>query len=242
VSARVAIVTGGARGIGRAVGLRLAEDGVRVVLADVVPGGDAVAAAITDAGGQAHAVELDVTDAAAVDDRVARVAGELGPPLVLVNCAGVLGPEAALDDVDVDEMRRVLEVNFFGVLHCCRAVVPHMRAAGWGRVVTISSHSRHGCEERAPYAASKAAVTSLMRTLAMENVRTGILANCIEPGRTLTDMIVPRFTAEHLADPPDAPIGRYADPAEIAEAVAWLCSERNTYATGAMFNVSGGAI
>jgi 3-oxoacyl-[acyl-carrier protein] reductase len=242
VSARVALVTGGARGIGRAVGLRLAEEGARVVLADVVPDGDEAVAAIADAGGQAHAVELDVTGAAAVAACVARVTAELGPPRVLVNCAGVLGPEAAVDDLDLDAMRRVLEVNLFGVLHCCRAVIPHMRVAGWGRIVTISSHARHGCEQRASYAASKAAVTSLMRTLALENVRTGILANCIEPGRTLTDMIVPRFSPAHLADPPDAPIGRYAEPAEIAEAVAWLCSDRNTYATGAMFNVSGGAI
>jgi 3-oxoacyl-[acyl-carrier protein] reductase len=170
------------------------------------------------------------------------VGAELGSLDILVNCAGVLGHEARIDEIAEDEVRRVMEVNVYGVFHWCRAALPYMRAAGWGRIVTISSHSRHESPNRVQYGMSKAAVTSFMRTLAMETVTSGILANCIEPGRTLTDMIIPRFSAEHLAAPPDAPIGRYAEPSEIAEMVAYLCSERNTYATGGMFNVSGGAI
>jgi NAD(P)-dependent dehydrogenase (short-subunit alcohol dehydrogenase family) len=242
LTARVALVTGGAAGIGRASALRLAADGVAVAVADVRPPAADLADELERLGAVASLVQCDVTDRRAVDAIVAETTDRLGPIDILVNCAGVLGHEAPVDELEEVEVRRVLEVNFYGVFHCCRAVLPQMRRAGWGRIVAISSHARHECPMRMQYGASKAAVTSLMRSLALETATTGVLVNSIEPGRTLTDMIVPRFSAEHLAAPPDAPIGRYAEPAEIAEMVAYLCSERNSYATGAMFNVSGGSI
>jgi 3-oxoacyl-[acyl-carrier protein] reductase len=238
----VAVVTGGAAGIGRATALRLAEDCGAVAVVDVAAAGPAVAAEVEAAGCPSRFYEVDVADGDAVATVAADIVLAFGDVGVLVNCAGVHGPEATVVTVDEADLRRVLEINFFGAFHWCRAVVPAMVEQGWGRIVSVTSHSRHGQELRAPYATSKAALSALTRSLALEVARFGVLANSIDPGRTLTDMVVPRFSEDHLADPPDSPIGRYAAPEEIAEAIAFLCSERCSFAAGATFNVSGGAI
>ena len=237
---RTAIVTGGSRGIGRATALRLAEDGCAVVIADVRPAGADVAAEIVRLGGRARFTATDVAVCAAVKALVAETVDAFGSVDVLVAAAAVLGEEHPTATVPLDEWHRVLEINLTGMLHCCQAVLPYMVESGWGRIVGISSHARYGSPVRAPYAVSKAGVAGLIGSIAHEYARDGVLANCVDPGRVLTDMIVPRFDAEYLANPPGVAIGRLAQPAEIADVIAFLASERNTYAVGALWEVTGG--
>jgi NAD(P)-dependent dehydrogenase (short-subunit alcohol dehydrogenase family) len=235
-----AIVTGGGSGIGRATALRLARDGCAVVVADIGPGGDDVAAAIVDGGGLARSVRTDVADERSVAGMLRESVEAFGAPTVLVAAAAVLGGEHATVDLPAEEFQRVLDVNLAGVLLSCQAVLPHMLERGWGRIVAISSNARHGAPRRAAYAASKAGLVGLITSIAHEYARAGVLANCIDPGRALTPMIVPRYDAAYLADPPGVSIGRLAQPEEIAEVIAFLCSERNTYAVGALWEATGG--
>jgi 3-oxoacyl-[acyl-carrier protein] reductase len=237
---RTAIVTGGGSGIGRATALRLADDGCDVLVADVQSAGADVAAEIAAAGGRARFVRTDVTDASSLAAMLGETVESFGPPAVLVAAAAVLGEEHATGELPAGEFRRVLEINLTGVLLSCQAVLPHMLERGFGRIVAISSNARHGAPRRAAYAASKAGLVALVTTIAHEHARAGVLANCIDPGRALTPMIVPRYDAAYLADPPGVAIGRLAQPAEIADVIAFLCSARNTYAVGALWEATGG--
>jgi 2-dehydro-3-deoxy-L-rhamnonate dehydrogenase (NAD+) len=237
---RVAVVTGAATGIGRASALRLAADGFAIAAADRDERGAAVVAEIVAGGGAASFLATDVTDPAAVGALAAHALERHGRIDALVAAAGVLGEDRPLAELPLAEWRRVLAINLDGVLHCCQAMLPVMLAQGAGRIVAISSAARFGSPGRAQYGVSKAALVSLITALAHEYARAGVLANCVEPGRALTDMVVPRFDAAHLADPPGVAIGRYSEPEEVAEVVAFLCSERNTYAVGAVWGVTGG--
>ncbi len=237
---RVAIVTGGARGIGGAAARRLAADGCAVVIADVLPVGAETAAEIEAAGGRARYVHTDVSDRAAVQALVAETVATYGSADVLFAAAAILGGDHAVAELPIEEYQRVIDVNVTGTLHCCQAVLPHMVAGGWGRIVLMSSNARHGAPEKAHYAISKAAVVGLMGSIAHGYARQGVLANCIDPGMVLTDMIRPRYSAEHIANPQGIAIGRLAQPEETAELVAYLCSERNTYTVGSIVEATGG--
>jgi NAD(P)-dependent dehydrogenase (short-subunit alcohol dehydrogenase family) len=237
---RTAIVTGGGSGIGRATALRLADDGCDVVVADLHPAGADVAAEIAAAGGTARFVRTDVADRASVASMLRETNAAFRAPTVLVAAAAILGEEAATAELQAGEWERVLSVNLTGVLLSCQAVLPHMVERGWGRIVVISSNARNGAPRRAAYATSKAGVVGLVTTIAHEYARAGVLANCIDPGRALTPMIVPRYDAAYLDDPPGVALGRLARPVEIAEVIAFMCSERNTYAVGAVWEATGG--
>ena len=237
---RVAIVTGGARGIGAATAVRLAAGGCAVTIADVNSAGAEVAAAIAAAGGRARYIETDVADAGAVAALVAETVATFGTVDALAAVAAVLGEEHAIADLPLEEWHRVLDINLTGVLHCCQAVLPGMLEQGWGRMVAVTSHSRRGSHEFVPYGVSKAGVVALMGSVAYRYASAGVLANCVLPGRALTDMVVPRFDEAYLADPPGVAIGRYAQPEELAEVIAFLCSPANTYAVGAIWESSGG--
>lgn len=237
---RVAIVTGGARGIGQATAVRLAADGCAVVIADVDRAGAAVAGEIAAGGGKARFIETDVSDRDSVAELVAAAEETYGPVDALAAIAGILGEEHEVARVPAAEWDRVLAINLNGVLHCCQAVLPGMTAQGWGRIVAVTSYARTGSPLYAPYAASKAGVVALIGSVARGYARSGVLANCLQPGRALTDMVTARFDEEYLANPPGVAIGRYAQPEEMAEVIAFLCSERNTYAVGAVWASSGG--
>lgn len=239
--AKVAIVTGGGRGIGLATALRLARAGRAVVIADVGAYGEAAAAQVAALGVGSRFVRTDVTDPAAVRALVETATAAFGGVDILVNCAGVLGREEPFLERDDAEWFRVIDINLHGVYHACRAVLPGMLARGWGRIVTISSGARRGAPMLAPYATSKGAVVSLMRSIANAYAAQGVLANCVEPGRALTDMVVPRFTPEFLANPPGVAIGRYSEADEVATVVNYLCSEENTYTVGAVWRSAGTA-
>lgn len=236
VEPRVAIITGGGQGIGRAAALRLAEAGRDIVIADIAPETAETVRAVEALGRRALWQAVDVTDPAAVQGLVAAALAAFGRLDILVCCAGVLGRELAFLDLPLEEFERVLRVNVFGVFHAHQAVIPAMLKQGWGRCVTIGSGARHGAALRLPYSVSKGAVHSLIASLGAAYAGQGVFVNGIEPGRVLTNMVVPRFSAEFLANP-GVPVGRYADPDEIAEAIEYLTSERNTYTSGVFWEV-----
>ncbi|MGH9233196.1 MAG: SDR family NAD(P)-dependent oxidoreductase [Acidimicrobiales bacterium] len=242
---RVAAVTGGASGIGLGVARRLVADGHRVAVMDWDRvGAEAAAADLAGQGGEAIAVEVDVADRAAVDAAFARPRAELGPVEILVTSAGIESFDALLD-VTPETWDRIIAVNLTGTFACLQAAVPDMVAAGWGRIVTISSSSaQSGAPKLTHYAASKGGVISLTKSLAVELARQGITVNTIPP--SLVDTPMAR-AAEAAGDFPGVdvvgpmvPLGRAGTPADIAAACSFLWSDGGSYITGQVIGVNGG--
>ncbi len=238
----MALVTGGARGIGRAIVLALAAEGHRVAVADIL---DAEAGKTAgEAGGMA--VHLDVTDASSVDHAVARAEAELGPVAILVNNAGWDEFKPFLQ-TDEAFWERVIEINFKGALRTSRRVVPGMVEAGYGRVVNIGSDAaRVGSSMEAVYSGAKGAVVAFTKTLAREVARHGITANAVCPGPTLTPMLEQMAgeagDGERMVESLKraVPMRRLGTPEDIAAAVAFLASDRAGFITGQTLSVSGG--
>lgn len=244
---RVALVSGGARGMGAAIARGLAADGLAVIVADIrAEGAQATAQAITDAGGHAVAVEMDVREPAAVTAGVDRGRAELGEVDVLVNVAGwdVLTPFVETDEAF---WQQVLEINFKGGLRLTRAVLPGMTERGWGRIVNISSDAaRVGSSLESVYAGAKGAVISFTKTIARETARRGVTANVVCPGPTETEML--RDVAAGHQDAEKVlermaraiPMKRLGQPEDVAAAVRFFASEQAGYITGQTLSVSGG--
>jgi len=237
---RLAVVTGGASGIGAACALRLAEAGRDIVIADLDERGAEIAAQLEALNQRGRFIRTDVTSEAEVQSLVTQAMETFGRLDILVCCAGVLGLEAPFHEQSLAQFDRVMKINIYGVYICHQAAIPPMLARGWGRCVTITSGARHAATNQVPYGVSKGAVYSFIGALGNAYPRQGVFVNGVEPGRALTPMVVPRFSAEHLANP-GTPIGRYSDPEEVAEVVEFLCSERNTYTTGSVWSVKGGS-
>jgi NAD(P)-dependent dehydrogenase (short-subunit alcohol dehydrogenase family) len=235
---RVALVTGGARGLGRAAALRIAEEGRDIVIADLLDIGNDVVKEVEALGQRAIYVPTDVTDEAAVQSLVQKTVDTFGRLDILVCCAGILGIEAPFLEQSVKQFDKVIKINLYGVYHAHQAAIPHMLKQGWGRCVTITSGARHGATNQVPYGVSKGAVFALIAALGNAYPKQNVFINGVEPGRALTDMVVPRFTPEFIANPGN-PIGRYSDPEEVAEVIEFLTSERNTYTTGSVWSVKG---
>jgi 3-oxoacyl-[acyl-carrier protein] reductase len=245
--AQVAIVTGGAGGLGRAIARRLRSDGFRVAVADLDVPGPATGAeeAGTDseeAGtGADMALRVDVTDPESAAAMCAQVHGRWGRIDVLVNNAGIAGPTLPVAQYPPEAWARVIAVNLTGVFHCTRAALPHMVARGYGRIVSIASIAgKDGNPEMSAYSASKAGVIAFTKSVAKEVATTGVLANCIVPGvidAGLTDSAPARERQLFLSR---IPMGRMGRPAEVAELTSWLASERCSFSTGAAFDLSGG--
>jgi len=244
--ARVAIVTGGASGIGLAISQRLAADGAAVAVFDLnTEAAETAAADIVSAGGSAIAVTVDVTDRALVDQGVAEVRERLGRPTILVNNAGLDGFDKFLS-IPIEKWNRILEVNLTGTFQCCQAVVPEMLEAGWGRIVNISSSSAQGGQPMMThYVAAKAGVIGFTKALALELGPKGITVNTIPPGFIDTPML--RATeakgllgegVEHHAGL--TPVRRVGQPGDIAAACAFLVSDEASYVTGQVIGVNGG--
>jgi NAD(P)-dependent dehydrogenase (short-subunit alcohol dehydrogenase family) len=244
VSSRVAVVTGAASGIGLGVARRFVADGHQVALLDRDGAGAEAAAGELGPAGKVVAVEVDVADRSSVDAGFARVRAELGPVEILVTSAGIESFDAVLD-ITAERWDRILAVNLTGTFTCVQAALPDMLAAGWGRIVTISSSSaQSGAPNMAHYAASKGGVISLTKALAVELARRGITANTIPPSLVDTPMV---RQAQDRGDFPGVdvvgpmvPVGRAGTPDDIAGACSFLCSDDGSYITGQVVGVNGG--
>jgi 2-hydroxycyclohexanecarboxyl-CoA dehydrogenase len=243
---RTAIVTGAASGIGLAIAERLARDGLRVAIFDRdADAATEAAGKIAADGGTAIGVTVDVTDRAAIDAGVERVRAELGAATVLVNNAGIDGFSPFLK-ITPEVWNRVLEVNLTGTFHCCQAVVPDMLAAGWGRIVNISSSSAQGGQPlMTHYVASKAGMIGLTKALALELGPRGITVNTIPPGFVDTPMLrrseekglLGQGVDHHAAQTPVRRVGR---PEDIAAMCSFLVRDEAEYITGQVLGVNGG--
>ncbi|MCY3896545.1 MAG: SDR family oxidoreductase [Chloroflexi bacterium] len=237
---RVAVVTGGATGLGRASALRMVEAGRAIAIWDLdLDGALRTATEVRQRGAEAHAVEVDVASLDALTAAHQATTEALGQVDILVNAAAIIGLDASVLETPLDEWDRVLAVNLTGTYLASRMVVGGMAERGWGRIVNFTSGARHGTPALIPYAVSKAGVVPITRAFAREFTARGVLVNAVLPGRALTNMVVSRVPEEIVRKPPVA-IGRYADPEEVAEVVAFLASERNTYMSGGIVPVDGG--
>jgi 2-dehydro-3-deoxy-L-rhamnonate dehydrogenase (NAD+) len=220
-TSRTALVTGGASGLGAAAAERLGADGLTVIRLDIA-GGD---------------VTADVTE----EDALRRVADEVGPVDVLVNSAGIVGSNKPLLETTADEWRQVLEINVLGTVNTMRVFIPGMRDRGWGRVVNIASIAgKDGNPNLSIYSASKAAVIGLTKSAGKELATTGVLVNAIAPALIATPMnddTAPETLAYMASLIPMKRVGR---PEEVAELIAFLCSDRVSFSTGAVYDISGG--
>jgi NAD(P)-dependent dehydrogenase (short-subunit alcohol dehydrogenase family) len=241
---RVALVTGGGSGIGRSTIRLLAAQGARVVAADID-----YANAQTSVEGlgddMARAAQVDVTSPEAVAALVATTLDGFGQLDVAVNAAGVSGVYANLPEQSVEEWQRVIDVNLTSVFLCLRAEIPAMLSTGGGAIVNIASAAGSmGVPGLAPYAVSKHGVIGLTKTAALENARSGLRVNAVLPGLVRTPMLQ-RFAGgddgiDNMAK--NMPLGRAAEPDEVAQAIVWLCSDAASYVTGHSFAVDGGSL
>lgn len=243
---RIVVITGGASGIGRASALRLGRDGFAVAVWDLDRhGADAVAGEIRDCGGRAAAVLCDVCERNSVEEAAAATVAELGRPWGLVNNAGIdrLSP---FKDSRPADWRLILDVNLVGALHVTHVLLPGMIEAGRGRILCISSDAaRVGSTGEAVYAAAKAGLLGFVKTLARESARHGIAVNALCPGPTDTNLLADvraRPNGERIIEAMarSIPMGRIAQPDDIAGAVAFFLSEDASYVTGQVLSVSGG--
>jgi 2-hydroxycyclohexanecarboxyl-CoA dehydrogenase len=237
---KIAIVTGGARGLGRAISLRLAADGAAISVWDLrIEGAEETAAMIKEAGGLAIACAGDAASPEDIGKAVARTRAELGPITILVNNAAV-SPFDPFETITEKMWDGVMAVNLKGPFLCAQAVIADMVAAGWGRIINISSSSAQaGSARQVHYAASKAGVIGFTKALAMEYATKGITVNCVPPGFIDTPGL--REAPVDVAGISQlSPMKRPGKPENIAAAVAFLASEEADYITGHTLSVNGG--
>lgn len=246
-NSRVAIVTGGGRGIGREICLGLARQGRIVAVADIRnDDAEETVAVVNDADGRAIAVPMDVANSDSVLSGIHDVVAQLGPAQILVNCAGWDDLKPFLD-TDEDFWDRIIEINYKGALRTVHACLPHMIDSGWGRIVNIGSDAgRVGSSLEAVYSGAKGGIIAFTKTIAREVATKGITANTVCPGPTETPLL------EEIADASAdgervlgamtraVPMKRLGQPADVASAVAYFCSEEAGFVSGQTLSVSGG--
>ena len=231
LSGRTAVVTGGSKGIGRAIVQRLSDAGAQVWNWDVSP----------DALDGVAACKVDVTNAADIERAVAQVTESTARIDILVNNAGFTGGSLTVEELDPADWRRILDVNLTGVFEVSRQVVPVMRRGGWGRIVNIASLAgKEGSPRLSAYSAAKAGVIAFTEALGKELADTNILVNSVAPAAIETDILqqmAPEYVEAMVAK---SPMKRLGTVGEVAELVTWLCSDACSFSTGAVFDLSGG--
>jgi 3-oxoacyl-[acyl-carrier protein] reductase len=239
LSDRIAVVTGGAQGIGFAIARRLIDSGAKVSLWDLRQ--DLLDAAVAELGSAASAVRVDVSDPAGLAAAVAEVERAVGPIAILVNSAGIAGKNASLDEYEIEEWRRVIEIDLNGTFYVNRAVLPGMKARNYGRIVNIASIAgKEGNPNAAAYAAAKGGVIAMTKAVGKECAKFDIAINAITPATAKTrilDELKPEFIDYMLSR---IPRGRFLEVEEAASMVAWLVSRENSFTTASVFDLSGG--
>lgn len=246
---RVAIVTGGARGIGAATALRLAQDGYHVAVLDLDERDcDETVHSVRDVDRRSVAIAADVSDEVSVTEAVERVTAELGPPAILINNAGVLH-SSPLSLLSSGDWQRLIDVHLTGAFLMTRAVHSYMVEAGWGRIITLSSTAAVGDRSRLHYASAKAGLQGFTKALALELGPHGITVNCVAPGFTVTQMT--RGVADGLGVAFDElaaervksiAVGRAGTPQDIAHAISFFADERSDFVSGQVLYVAGGPV
>ena len=235
---QIAAVTGGAQGIGLAVVRKLISEGVRVASWDVDPVNDA---AMDELGEQAVAISCHVTSLSSIEAAHSKTVGVFGAPDILVKSAGIAGPNATVEDYDVDEWRKVIDINLTGTFLVNKVCVTSMKKAGYGRILNIASVAgKEGNPNASAYSASKAAVIGLTKSLGKELAEYNIAVNCVTPAAART-RIFDQMSEEHINYMlSKIPRGRFLEVDEAANMIAWAVSPENTFTTGAVFDLSGG--
>ncbi len=234
----IAVVTGGAQGIGLAVVRKLIEQGSRVASWDV----DALnTEAMAEFGDKAIAINCNITDLASVEAAHAETCKQLGVPSILVNSAGIAGPNLTVEDYDVNEWRKVIDINLTGTFIVNKVCVSGMKQEGYGRIVNIASVAgKEGNPNASAYSASKAAVIGLTKSLGKELADYDIAVNCVTPAAART-RIFDQMSQEHIDYMlSKIPRGRFLEVEEAANMIAWVVSPENSFTTGAVFDLSGG--
>jgi len=239
LSNQVAVVTGGAGGIGLAIARRLIASGAKVSLWDLRQ--DALDSAKTELGDAASSVAVDITDFAGLQRAVAGVEASVGPISIMVNSAGITGNNDTLEDYDPALWRQVVEVNLNGTFYVNKAVIPGMKARNYGRIVNVASVAgKEGNPNASAYSSAKAGVIGLTKSLGKELATTGIRVNCVTPAAVETD-IFKQMKPEHVQYMlSKIPMGRFGKVEEMAAMICWLASEDCSFTTGGVFDLSGG--
>ena len=236
---RVAVVTGGASGIGFAISERIVAEGGSVAIWDV--DAEAGTKAAGKIGAQAQGVAVDVSKEESVTAAIAATVKKFGRIDVLVTSAAITGPNATTWDYPSDKWRQVIDINVNGVFYCCRNIVPEMQKNDYGRIVNIASIAgKEGNPNASAYSATKAAVIGLTKSLGKELASTNIRVNCVTPAAVRTPIFA-QMTQAHIDFMlSKIPVGRFGEIEEVTSLICWLASEECSFSTGAVFDVSGG--
>ena len=235
---RVAVITGGASGAGRAVARRIVAEGGKVAIWDLNAAG--FDAAVAETGAQL-CLEVDVTDPASVDAAAAKTVAQFGRLDLLLNSAGVTGPTTPALDYPRDAWRKIVDIHLNGTFYCCQAVIPHMIANGYGRVVNVASVAgKEGNPNLSAYSAAKAGIIGFTKSLGKELATTGVLVNAVTPAVFRTPLLeqMPQSQIDYMVA--KIPMGRLGEIEDVSAMVCWLLSEECSFSTAATFDISGG--
>ena len=236
---KVVIITGAGSGIGKETAKRMIDNGAKVALWDYNE--ETIKKIQNSLGKNSIAINVDVSNELSVKKAADIVRNNLGTPEILVNCAGVAGDNATVEKTEVDEWRRVININLTGTFICCKEIVSDMLKNNYGRIVNIASVAgKEGNPNAAHYSASKSGVITFTRSLGKELANSGILVNCITPAVIETEMLA-QVSDEHKAYMVSKiPMGRMGQPSEVGSLICWLSSKECSYSTAAAFDLSGG--